>query len=105
MPIVPLKQTIIVERAGKIDEWGGGTLPNRTTFKARVDEGSKLAKNQLGQEVVSNAQIFLNKLADIRYDDTVEYKDELGRVTREKPIRISTVRNYAGKAILTEVML
>lgn len=105
MAIIPLKQTIKVERIGVVDEWGQGGTTTTTTLKARIDESSKLVRNQSGVEVMGKAQILLAKLADITYDDYISYADELGRTVRQKPISIAVIRSIAGKPILTEVIL
>lgn len=105
MAIIPLKQTIKVERIGVVDEWGQGGTITTTTLKARIDESSKLVRNQSGVEVMGKAQILLAKLADITYDDYISYADELGRTVRQKPISIAVIRNIAGKPLLTEVIL
>ena len=104
MAIIPLKQKITVERAVQ-DDWGNETLGDPVIFKARVDESTALVRNRQGEEVVSSAQILLDKLADVQYDDYVSYTDELGRTMREKPIRIAPIRMPNGKATLTEVFL
>lgn len=105
MAIIPLKQTIKVERIGVVDEWGQGGTTTTTTLKARIDESSKLVRNQSGVEVMGKAQILLAKLADITYDDYISYADELGRTVRQKPISIAVIRSIAGKPLLTEVIL
>lgn len=105
MAIIPLKQTIKVERIGVVDEWGQGGTTTTATLKARIDESSKLVRNQSGVEVMGKAQILLANLADITYDDYISYADELGRTVRQKPISIAVIRNIAGKPLLTEVIL
>jgi len=104
MAIIPLKQKITVERATQ-DDWGNETLEEPVVYKARVSEGTMLVRNRQGEEVASTAQIRLDKLADIQYDDYVSYTDELGRTIREKPVKISTTRMFNGKATLTKVHL
>lgn len=103
MPIIPLKQSITVVRYGDIDEWGGGNVKETLTFRARVDEKTQVVQNQFGDESVSSAEIMLDKLADIRYDDDIVYEDELGREIKRKPLRIEPLRGVNGKAILTVV--
>lgn len=104
MPIIALKQKITVERAQE-DDWGNETLGEPVVLKARVDESTALVRNRQGEEVACSAQILLDKLADINYDDYITYTDELGRTIREKPIKIGTIRKYSGKPALTEVYL
>lgn len=106
MAIISLKQTVIIERPGALNDWGEVIVePTVRTLKARVDEGSTLVRNRQGEEVVATAQILLDKLADVQYDDTISYTDELGRTLREKPIKIAPIRMANGKATLTEVYL
>lgn len=104
MPIIALKQKITVQRAQE-DDWGNETLGEPIVLKARVDESTALVRNRQGEEVVATAQILLDKLADVQYDDYITYTDELGRTIREKPIKIGTIRKYSGKPALTEVYL
>lgn len=104
MAIVALKQRVMIEHAIP-NEWGEELLEEPIEYKARVDESSTLVRNRQGEEVVSAAQILLDKLADVQYDDYVTYTDELGRTIREKPIKIAPIRDIVGKAILTEVHL
>lgn len=104
MAIIPLKQKVLIERSIEEDEWGE-KLTQTFELKCRVDEGAKVVKNRQGVEVVSSAQILLNKMADVTYDDYVVFTDELGRTMREKPLAISPIRMINGKATLTEVAL
>lgn len=105
MAIIPLKQSVTVERYLDDDEWGENGTMLTFDLKCRVDEGAKLVKDRAGNEVVSSAQILFNKLADVRFDDYVVYTNELGVTVREKPIAISPIRMINGKAALTEVAL
>lgn len=103
MAILPLKQTVTVTRQGEVDEWGEGGTTETFTLKCRVDEGSELVQNRLGEEVVAGASILFGKLVDIRYEDTIEYTNELNITISRSPIRISVTRNIGGKPWLTEV--
>ncbi|MBU5211069.1 hypothetical protein MHI39_20195 [Heyndrickxia sp. FSL K6-6286] len=102
MPIIPLKQIITVIRKGEPDRWGNST-EETFVLKCRVDEGSKLVRNTLGQEVVAGMEITLDKLADIRYTDEIEYTDELNRTIKKAPIKIEVIRWISGKPKLTVV--
>jgi len=103
MPIIPLKQSITIKKAGEDDGWGGTSPGEEIVYNARVSEKHEVVTNQFGDEVVSTARIYLDKLADVRYDDTVTYEDELGRTIERKPVSIVPVRDISGKAILTRI--
>ncbi|QVY62986.1 hypothetical protein [Cytobacillus gottheilii] len=113
MPIMPLKQTVTIRREGEVDRWGNElTPPTEFTIKCRVQEGAKLTRRTsqqsgatqvLSEEVVSSAQIFFDKFADIRLDDEILYTDESGNQRTYVPINIKRTRGMNGKAMLTEV--
>ncbi|WP_019241510.1 MULTISPECIES: hypothetical protein [Bacillus] len=103
MALLPLKQTITIKREGELDEWGESTGSSTSTLKCRVDESSKVVQNSLGNEVVAGMEITLNKLADIKYGDQIEYTNELGVTILREPIRIEVVRMINGKPVLTTV--
>lgn len=103
MAIVPLKQTVIVTKAGVSDGWGGTTPGGEVTHKARVSEQTEIVKNRLGEEVVSSMKIIFDKLPDIRYDDVITYTNELDVTIERNPLSIEPKRMFNGKPILTEV--
>lgn len=113
MAVIPLKQTVTVRRPGETDRWGNETTPATTfTLKCRVEEGAKLtrrtsqqsgATQTLSEEVVSSAQIYFDKFADIRLTDELLYTDETGNTRTYHPININRTRGLNGKTLLTEV--
>lgn len=105
MAIIPLKQEVTIHRGGSTDDWGYPLPGEIITYKARVDEKTEVVQNQAGEEVVTGVQIWLDKLADIRYSDEICYIDELERETKRKPVKIEPVRGINGKAVLTTVYL
>jgi len=86
-----------------LDEWGNGTESSPYTLSARVDETTMVVPNQLGNETVSGMLIWLDKLAAITYDDTIEYTNELGVTVKRKPLKIEPFRGISGKAEMTVV--
>lgn len=104
MALLPLKQTVILKRKGEVDRWGNEiTPPVEKPMKCRIDEGSKVVQNSLGEEVVAGMEITFDKLADIQYTDTLEYTNELGKTIVRNPIRVEVVRAINGKPLLTVV--
>ncbi|MDP1503162.1 hypothetical protein [Bacillus velezensis] len=47
----------------------------------------------------------VDKLADIRYTDTLSFTNELGETIERKPKEINVKRQVSGKPILTEVIV
>lgn len=103
MPIVPMKQTITVTKAGASDGWGNVADGEVLTLKARVVEETKVIPAPGGREAVASLRITLDKLADITYDDTITYTNENGVTVERKPLSIDVKRGISGKPILTEV--
>lgn len=103
MPLIPLKQTVKVTRRSGFDEWGESAGESTVIMKCRVDEIEQVVTNQLGEEAQSSMQLIFNKLADIQYEDEIEYTNELGHVFRREPIKIEPIRMINGKPTLTFV--
>lgn len=103
MAWIPLKQTVIITKPASKDGWGVVIPGVSTIVKARVSEETRVIKNNLGEEAVSNMTIYLNRLADVSYDDTITFTNELGVTINRKPMLIQPKRWINGKAVLTEV--
>ncbi|NOU98480.1 hypothetical protein [Paenibacillus planticolens] len=105
MALVPLKQTITVTKAGVTDEWGDVGPGDELTLKARVVEETKIITAASGKEAVTSLHIYLDKLADISYDDTITFTNENGVTVERKPLSIAVKRGFSSKPILTEVFV
>lgn len=110
MPIVPMRQTIMVKRSGGLDDWGNELPASTVTINCRIDEGSQVrqyrsAGTTNSEVVVSTARILIDKLADISETDTIVFTNELGHIIERKPKEINVKRNVAGKPMLTEVII
>jgi hypothetical protein len=110
MAIIPMKQTVTrIRRTG--NEWEGTLTETRTPMRCAVNEGTKLVRSTSGtnnvqgvmsSEVVSSAQIYFDKLADVQMTDVFEYTNELGITRTYSPLTIE-VKRLNGKPILTVV--
>jgi len=112
MAIVPMRQTVNVARTGGLDEWGNDLPAEAFDLKCRVDEGTFLVKSRAGtggnvsnKEVVTEARILLDGLADVRYGDTITFTNELGQEIKGNPEKIDIKRHINGKPLLTEVYI
>ncbi|UTR05146.1 hypothetical protein MM326_13620 [Alkalihalobacillus sp. LMS6] len=110
MAIVPLRNEVTINRAGGVDDWGNPRPAETFTLSCRVDEGSKLTVSKTGglnnaETTVAEAKILFDKLADIRYSDSVTFKNELGVEITRKPMSINVKRMINGKPISTEVLV
>jgi hypothetical protein len=112
MAIMPMKQTVTRIRAMG-DEWEGTETEQRTPMKCAIMEGTKLVRSMSGtngaqgvnaSEVVSSAQVYFDKIADIQLTDVLEYTNELG-ITRKYPPLTIEVKRLNGKPILTAVSI
>jgi hypothetical protein len=108
--MIPMKQTVTrVRKSGS--EWDGDYVEARDDIKCSVNEGTKLVRSMSGTngaqgvnsaEVVSSAQIYFDKLADVQQTDVFEYTNELGIKRTYQPLAIE-VKRLNGKPILTVV--
>lgn len=103
MALVPLKQVIHVIRQVDEDKYGEPIYAAPIPLKCRAEETVNQVTNQLGEEVISGLLVYLDKLADIRYSDEIEYTNELGLIVKRKPIKIEPIRMFSGKAAMTLV--
>lgn len=113
MGVMPFKQTVTIKRKGEADRWGNSTTTVPPfILKCRFEEKAKLTRHSstqagtaqvLSEEVVSQAQIYFDKFADIQLTDEIEYTDESGQVRTYYPINVERIRNISGKVILTVV--
>lgn len=103
MAIIPLKQRVTIRRKVAVNEWGESEGVVEVVIKARVDETMSLVTNPQGEEVSSSATIYIDKLANVRYDDVLIFINELGFVTEESPKSIVPKRGMSGKSLITVV--
>lgn len=109
MPLVPLKQTVIVHKPGMKDDWGNVMPGESITMKCRADEKVEYVKNlastTLNAEILSSVQLLFDKLPEITYDDVIEFTNEIGVTVKRKPLLIEPIRMPNGKPTLTAVYL
>src|SRR5690625_1308203 len=104
MPFPAMKQTVTVTRS--IEDgggWGGGKSTETFDVMCRVDEKTQTVQNRFGDETVTTAEILMWKLVDVRYDDTITFRDELGNEIERKPVSIEILRWFDGKPRYTVV--
>ncbi len=73
------------------------------TLRCRFQEGTAVVSDQHGREVVSSAQIYLDKFAPIGPAHEYEYLDETGESRRYRTITTARKRWINGKTVLTVV--
>ncbi|MGN7387727.1 hypothetical protein [Sporosarcina sp. SAFN-015] len=105
MALIPLKQRALVHKPAERDPWGETKKLPPIAYKCRADEITEIVKNVAGAEVVSGVQIMFDKLPNIRYDDEIEYTNELGVTVKRKPVKIEPIRMLNGKPTMTVVYL
>lgn len=104
MAMIPMKDTVTITQAGTLDEWGQPTAGEAVTYKCRIDEGTRLTRDQNGKEVVANTRILLNGSVGVGYDDDVTFTDFSGVERTARPIRINAKKGVT-KVLFTEVEL
>lgn len=110
MGYFPERQVLTITRGtGELDIYGKATGIETLTLKARVIEGSHITTDRgsqaQGATIVCEVKIVKSGLADIRYEDSIEYINEAGTAYRGRPKNIKVQRDFAGKPVLTEVFI
>lgn len=105
MPIIPLKQSATIEKMGERNDYGEAEVIETFSLICRADEKTQVVKNQVGKEVVSTVELLFDRMANIGYDDTVTFTNELGVTISRQPLSIEPIRMINGKPILTAVYL
>lgn len=102
---IPTHQTVLIHKPGESDSWGNvETLPP-ITLKCRAEEKVQLVTNQLGHEIVSSVELLFRRLPDIKYNDQVEYTNEIGHTIKREPQLIAPARGLSSKPEYTSVYL
>lgn len=107
MPLIPLKQTVLLRKtSGQSDGWGNVRFEEELIpLKCRVDEVTQTIENHEGKEAVVSLKVLFDKLQAISYNDEIEYTSEIDVTVRKKPEKIQVMRNMAGKPLFTVVYL
>jgi hypothetical protein len=100
-----MNQTVKITRPGTPDSWGQPVPGQETSYRCRLDQSSELVRGQDGKEVVARASILLDGLVSVGYADSIEFTDEAGNSYKYKPVKISVIRDFAGKPMLTKVVV
>lgn len=103
--MIPLKQTVTVKKSGALDEWGLPTQDESVVYKCRIDDSSELVRDKDGNEVVGRATILIKGVANITYDDVLEWIDDFGNTRLEKPLNILVIKDLSGKPLFTKVVV
>jgi hypothetical protein len=104
MSLIPLKETVIVEKAGSLDDWGRPTGVTTETFACRIDYQTEIVKNDKGEDVVSKATILIDGFAPVKTSDTVKWSDSYGD-HEAKPLSVSPLKDLLSKVLFTRVVV
>ena len=102
--MIPVKDTLIVEKAGTLDDWGRPTGSTTETFKARIDYIDKVVKDMNGKDVLSTATILIKGVALVSTNDKVKWSDAYGE-HEAYPISVSPIKDLANKILFTKVVI
>jgi hypothetical protein len=104
MSLIPLKDTVTVEKTGGRDDWGRPTGVTTKNYACRIDNRIEIVKNQDGQDVVSKAEILIDGVANVTVNDVVKWSDPYGTY-EAKPISVSPLKDLSSKVLFTRVVV
>jgi len=102
--VIPLKESIIIVKVGKLDDWGRPTKLTELIVRGRVDYQSKRVMNDQGVETISKAVILLKGIVDVSTSDSIKWVDVYGEHIA-KPISVSPLKDLSSKIVFTKVVI
>lgn len=102
--MIPMRQTVMVRKPAGLDAWGEALPGQERAYRCRIDSTTEVVVNRDGREVISKATILITGVADVGYDDKLEWSDELGLHT-ERPVNVTVLRDFGGKPLFTKVVV
>ena len=103
MALIPLKQTVRMFAAFDPNNPPPNYDPEGIALRCRLQEGTEIVADAHGRDVVSSAQIYLNRFAPVTPDAEYEYTDESGETRRYRTVTTARKRWLNGKTVLTVV--
>ncbi|UKL30008.1 hypothetical protein [Bacillus phage PK2] len=102
--MIPTNDTVTVERAGTLDDWGRPTGATTENFQCRVDYRTEIVKTTNGEDAVSKAIILIKGVAQVTSEDTVKWSDEYGD-HEAQPLSVSPLKDLSSKVLFTKVVV
>lgn len=98
-------RVVIVRKSDEIDRQGRSATIAEETRPCRITEGSKIVKNQRGEEVLTMTHIMLPGHVSVSYNDELRWKSNAGGELQKKAVSIVSPRDGLGAMRLTVVDL
>lgn len=89
--------------SANLDPYGNRPTIAEVTIRCKIEESSKLVKNQQGEEVVSTTQFLFPGRIGIAYYDEVKWTDAAGTELQRSPIAVELFRDGIGAPMLLMV--
>jgi len=94
-----LRQKLVVEHFASSNEYDEYTYSEAVEYRARIQQKVKMVRNTQGQEVVSNAQIYLEGKVPITVKDRITLLDGMQPLIQS----VSTTPDKYGRDVLKVV--
>ncbi|MEH7116906.1 hypothetical protein V7128_05690 [Neobacillus vireti] len=102
--MIPVNDTVTIEKAGGLDDWGRPTGVFTETFKCRIDYQTQVIKAENGEDAISKAAILIKGVALVTTNDTVKWSDDYGN-HEAKPLSVSPLKDLSSKVLFTKVVV
>lgn len=103
--LIPLKDEVVIAKVTGLDDYGQPIFGESTIYKCRIDEGTKLTRNQQGSEVISTTQVLISGGVAVGYNDVLIFTDFGGEQRAAHPLRVSAIKDISSKVLFTKVEL
>jgi hypothetical protein len=102
--MIPTNDTVTVERAGTLDDWGRPTGNVTEVHSCRIDYRTEKVMTDNGEDAISKATILIKGVAHVTSNDTVKWSDAYGE-HEAKPLSVSPLKDLSSKVLFTKVVV
>ncbi|AZS17394.1 hypothetical protein [Paenibacillus lutimineralis] len=95
----------ITRQDGSRDPWSTPEEGKSNAYDCRIEYGSRLIRNQFGQEVISNEHIYFPGYVNVGYADELSWIDLSVKERTSKPASIEVIKDLDNIPRMTVVDL
>ncbi|MGG4390483.1 hypothetical protein ABEU97_20325 [Priestia megaterium] len=104
---IPMPHSVLIEKASVLDDWGSPIADNvepvKVSAKISYNSSNEEIEVASGEMIRYTAQILLEGVPDVDYNDFVTWTDDRKRQFRKNPVEIDYKHDLSGNPIAVRV--
>jgi hypothetical protein len=104
---IPMPHVVSIEKASDaLDDWGyavGNGSTTQVRAKINYNSSNETIAVASGELIRYTAQILLEGVPDVDYQDFISWTDDRGRVHRKQPLEIAYKHDFGGNPVAVRV--